>query len=84
MPKLRDAIAKIRTELAEGLAPFKTIHALTDTFLIRADRDRFQDPKASLSRAWQYKLAAESRKDRSGIGYWTKKYEMALEQYRLS
>jgi hypothetical protein len=52
--------------------------------VVRADRDRFHDPKASLSRAWQYKQAAESRKDRSGMNYWSKKYEVALEQYRLS
>lgn len=84
MPKLRAAIQQVRTDLAEGIAPFRTVHQLSDTFLTRASRDSFPDPKANLSRAWQYKQAAESREDKNGIGYWTRKYDVALEQYRQS
>jgi hypothetical protein len=82
MSSLREAIALIRAQLDEGVAPFRTVRLLDNAFSTRADRTVSHDPKESMNRAWHYRQAAESRRDRSGIAYWQKKYESHLSQYR--
>jgi hypothetical protein len=80
--KLREIIELGRVELSENIAPFRTLRMVGDSFSIRADPHTETDARTAMHRSWHYKLAAEAKRDKAGLNYWTKKYEASLAMHR--